>query len=370
MVQVTDQKEAAAIVRSYRQSKEEHVAVIGIASKWDLNMSVDRVLTTHSIGKQSLDFPVKLPHEFCVLDYFQITNIWSAQSNGKKCFMYRLEKIYRDTKSWWAAKDSPDCPYPPIIPQPAVRKTCQHCNEESPKVYEVGWLCLNAGCTRFWILGSKKASEDLAYNKDFLAERTEWPTYIEPPMSIKPELPQSTLEDEPTFAFSRFGWKGIVCPECGRCNARRRWEEWRCESKDCDFVYKVKQPILTHRAVMDGHAVAFTGHAPPKDIIEPPVIKATTEFLGGWRINTYNMLPGNKVVHFQANERVNSVPGGAHELFRAVQKDGVGLQRFPMNVKMGTSSGEPLVTCADDFRFWGIPRLTLLEQLRKYLSLV
>ena len=335
MVQVTDHKEDEANVRSYRQSKEEHVAVIGIASKCDLSCSPDHVLTTYSIGKQSKEFPVKLPHEFCVLDYFQITDIWSAQSNGKKCFVYRLERIYRETKSWWEAKDSPDHPQPAMSPQPAARMTCSTCNVKSPQVYAEGLLCLNAGCTEFWMFGRQKAPENLTYNTEFLAERNQWPDYIEPPMSIIPDLPQSTSEDEATFAYSRFGWKGVVCPQCGRCNLRRRWEEWRCETKGCSFVYEVKQPILTHRAVMDGHAVAFTGHAPPKNIIEPPVTKKATEFVGGWRKTTYMMLPGNKIVHFQANERVNSVPGGAHDLFRAVQKDGVGLERFPMEVKMG-----------------------------------
>jgi hypothetical protein len=303
-----------------------------------LYILVDRALMTRSIGKQCSEFPVPLPHEFCVLDYFQITDIWSAQSNGRKCFLYRLEKIYRETKSWWAAKGSPDRPSPPVFPQQAVRMSCSNCNEESAQVYDAGWLCLNAACTKFWFLNGRKASENLKYNTQYLAERTQWPTYIEPPMSIIPALPQSTVQDEPTFAFSRFGWKGIVCPQCGCCNARRRWEEWRCESKGCTFTYKVKQPILTQRAVMDGHEVAFTGQAPCIDTFVSPVTKRPAEFLGGWRVTTFDMLQDNKIVHFQANERVNAVPGGAHDLFRAVQKDGLGLQRFPMNIKMGESS--------------------------------
>ena len=269
------------------------------------------------------------------MDYFQVTNVWAEKNNGMLCFMYRFEKIDRTVRSWWMPKDSPSRPSPPAYPPAATRNTCVSCGTSHIQIFQ-SWMCLNEDCEDFWVMGGVSAPDELSYNPQFLKERTRWPQNVRPPFDIVPQLPQPNSGSVASNTYSRLCWKGIVCRRCGRCTSRRHWDAWRCETAGCDYTHQLAQPILSPRAVLDGNEVEYIGHAAPLDIIASPVTLEAMQFLGGWRVHTYELCPGNIIVHFHANEAVNSAANGAHDLFKALQKDNcMGLQRFPMKMKIG-----------------------------------
>ena len=281
-----------------------------------------------SIGKQNTRFPVELPHQYCVMAHFQVTDTWAEMNRGKLCFMHRLEKIDRTSKSWWARKDSPDRPMPPAFPSPAFRQTCVNCAHQSTQIYREGWMCLNENCDEFFLLNGAAPSDQLEYNTAFIEERTPWPASAMPPWPLMPELPNA----------SAFAWKGIVCPKCGRCNSRRHWHAWICDTEGCDFVHQLPQPILSAKMLLEGNEIFYDGHALPLDMVKLPVTMRAPEFIGGWRVHTYDLCPGNSIAHYHASEGVNRVPDGSNDLLEALQQQNpMGLQRFPMKMKTGMS---------------------------------
>ena len=90
---------------------------------------------------------------------------------------------------------------------------------------------------------------------------------------------------------------------------------------------------------MDVNDSEIVGHALPMDSFMSPVSVRPPEFNGNWRIHVYDLIPGNSVMHFQANKPLNEAKGGANDLFTDLQRDNsMGLQRFPMKVKTCKSS--------------------------------
>ena len=337
MVQISDHSFHEAAVISFLRNMTFSVPLVLIVGKLDeFEVSTVVSLNLPRIGKKNRACPVEVPHEYNVMDWFQVTDIWAENNNDKVCIKFRFEKLYRETRSWWAMKDSIRPCDQAGFSANATKHTCIDCHTEHKQVFQQGWMCLNENCAKFWVLNGDVPPPDLIYNTEFLRERTQWPKEIMPPFNLRPELPQADGGQDVGYAYSRRAWKGIVCPLCGRCNSRRRWDAWYCETEGCDFVHQLSQPVLSPRAVLHGHEVEYRGHAMPLDSFSAPVTLRKPEFNGEWRIHTYELCPGNTITHFHANESVNATPGGAHDMFMALQMDGgFGLQRFPMTVKTG-----------------------------------
>ena len=236
-------------------------------------------------------------------------------------------------------KDHPSRPNPPIYAPAATRTICPSCNIESIQIFQF-WMCLNEHCGSFWTINGDSPTEELEYNPQFLEERTAWPQNVRAPFEIVPQLPYRNSESADSDAFSRLHWKGVVCRRCGRCNSRRHWDSWRCATARCGYVYQLPQPILSPQAVLDEHEVSYMGHAAPLDTYTLPVTLDPVQFSGEWRIHTYELCPGNVIVHFHANNAANSLTNGANDLFKALQKDNrMGLQRFPLKQHIGSNYG-------------------------------
>ena len=335
-------------------------------------INVHEAYLTISIGRDNLECPTIMPHEYNVLDHFQVTDIWAEKTSlGKVCYKYRLEKIYLHQKSWWAPKGSPEpCPDFSIA---TSTDRCQYCAVISKTIFQK-WICLNAECTSFFkYANGRSPANGLTYNQSFIKERTRWPEEVLPPYSVKPDLLELGALDQATFAFSRAGWKGMVCPTCGRCNSRRDWDAWRCETAECGFVHSVSQPILTPRAVLEGHEIEFSGHALPRDECSMHIKAQRFEFQGNWRISTYELINGNVVTHFQANKPINDARGGPTDLFHDLQKDNVmGLQRHEMKQKTGLClrSSDYYILANNVTRQRNCPCAALLRELCKALLLV
>lgn len=260
-----------------------------------------------------------------------MTNIWTEKSAGSACkagkvaFKFRFEKVNLQNKSWWAPANSP---LPPIEPSlvKARRVACVTCHHQSIQVYEAGWICLNQRCHDFWLLGGRIPPANMTFNPDFLAERTPWPDHVKAPYELVP----TALELERTSSglqHSLSAWKGRPCPLCARCVSRVFWFKWVCS---CGWVDMVKFTPLSYLAVMADHAVEYVGHALPLDQFQNPVIEHLPHFIGHWRLQIFEILPGNIIIHFTANRKLNHQSGGAHDMFKTMQENDIGLQRFAL----------------------------------------
>ena len=264
------------------------------------------------------------------MDYFQVTNVWAEQSNGKVIFKLRFEKIHLGEKSWWAVNGSPPPPQELDFGTKAAQLYCNNCNQPSTQVFQQGWMCLNEECHEFWSMNVVRAPKQLAYNAAFLQERTQWPKALTMPYPLKPEPLAPDTGDDAGYAVSRVCWKCMACPKCGRCNSRVHWDSWRCETGACGFIHSVKQSILSPRAVLGDHEIEYTGHAMLKDTCLSSVTLREHELIGDWRVNTFDLLPGNLVAHFCSNSIINKRPSGPDQLFRDVQSTEINLQRYAL----------------------------------------
>lgn len=334
MQQSSDHRADEPMVKSFRNNMMLKVPVVLIVGK---HPKIKRTISTKVfIGKQNLNCPTEIPHQYCVMDWFQVTDEWMELNNGKKCFKHRLEKLDLTTKSWWAPKGSSGPMVPIVSPKRALRKSCGTCRVQSTQIFEQSWMCLNGDCNLFWRMNSQHPPATLTYNPEFLKERTVWPTHIMPPHDLVQALPELAGEGGAALSYGRYAWKGVPCPNCKNCIPRRHWNRWECDTKDCGFVFQPDQAVLTLREVMDPHDIEYAGHALPRDQWQTPVILREPEFVGNWRVHTYDLGEGNTVTHYMANGAENRKQDGSNNLFENLQKDNaLGLQRFPMKTKTG-----------------------------------
>ncbi|KAI9682656.1 MAG: hypothetical protein M1829_006643 [Trizodia sp. TS-e1964] len=283
------------------------------------------------IGKGNVTCPTSVPHQYNVAAYFHITHVWSERVTGKAIFKVRLEKIKLHEKSWWAVEGSGLPIWPRETPQ-LDTALCEYCNKVSPVAFLVGWMCLHHECKQFWKINGEFVPENIDYDPIFLKSRKPWPSNIRLPFPLTRShamFQEAKIES----TFSRISWKGFVCHRCGLCSSRIHWASWKCQNKECGYSKLVKHPILSVRDVMDPHVVGYPGHALPLDVILPPVTK-TVRFLDNYRIHIYNVPRGGTVMHFLANDAINSRPGGPNDMFDEMQKSDIGLKRGTMSNSM------------------------------------
>ena len=303
------------------------------------------------VGSNNADAPAQIPHRYCVLDHFRVTNVWTEKKDGKIEYKYRFEKVDLATRSWWSPEGAPDpLPLNSRDSRRAHREDCDDCHNESIQVYKEGWMCLNKDCKAFWKQGWKsggsKVHRELTYLQEFVQARLTGTARQTPPFAIKPPPAPANAGNEPTYSFSQMCWKGMVCPDCGRCSSRALWDKWECGNDNCKFVYKLNQPILSSRAVMDPRYPLYQGHALPVGERQDNSIEMGVNFIGHWRVTTYTICPGNTVTHFQSNQPLNELPRGADKIFMEVQKDNcLGLKRHQMSGGIGKSSESISIIC-------------------------
>ena len=279
-----------------------------------------------------------MPHRYNVAGSSMVTCIWSEKIDGMNVSRIRLQKIYLQEPSWYAAQDSPLPPAEHDYVTKAASKTCASCDHSWPQVYRAGWMCLNDDCEEHFSIDGEICT-DLTYNPVWENERTEWPSQVVPPFPLKPAplLSDSnvpSLEEETSLAC----WKGMVCPKCGRCNSRTKWDEWKCFNEACDFECAVKHTVFPPISLVEKHGFEFEGQAISWDTFAAPVTKRETEWPGWWRQSTYDIPGGNVISHFHANAPINRQPGGPNDILEALQGSKLGLERFTMGSASGTPS--------------------------------
>ncbi|OAL66444.1 hypothetical protein A7C99_1830 [Trichophyton rubrum] len=284
------------------------------------------------LGGKNADCRTKVPYNFNVLDFFRITDIWFEQVGKHKGAQMRFEKINLATKSWWSPKGSPD-PIPLEQREsvtPAPDHICLSCSIGTAQVFAQGWMCLNPLCAEFWKMEGSPPPSQLTFAPEFLAKRSKPKNVVLPPCSLVPDLLSTFSNDQTDVTGTRMAWKGIVCPQCRACIARIHWRRWECSTAGCGFQYSPPMNHISLRSVLPDLEMSPSGHklpTVPKDITSMPTI----QYMKNYRKDTF-VLPGAGIVtHFAANRTVNSCPGGPDDLFSLMQREDLGLRRYPIS---------------------------------------
>lgn len=249
--------------------------------------------------------------------------------------------------SWWGIKASPPFTQKPSYTTKALVHACPNCGTSSKQISTAGWKCLNVSCAEFSVLNEQCQQGAPAWNPAFLNERSKWPVSIKAPLQIKP-APPKTLPDGSLMGTSFQAWKGMVCPDCGRCNSRTEWDQWKCETEGCTFELPIQYSIIPLGQLTTDHAFEAEGHAIPFDKCEAPVVLTEAGFHGYWRKATYELFPGNYITHYFANKQINRQPGGADEILEALQGMKLDMKRHPLESSAGKSLHESLFAHAAD----------------------
>ncbi|KAJ9666170.1 hypothetical protein H2201_003603 [Coniosporium apollinis] len=279
------------------------------------------------VGENNPKAPSKVPHSYCVLDWFKPTHIWYEKSKGRKLIRYRFEKLRPDEQSWWAPQGREEPIKFGSLPPPHI-EACPACKIDSPQVYIQGWMCLEPTCARFWKLksGAEPNEPSLAYDPRFVKQKTIWP-HSSAPYSLKPDLMQ--LDAAPLLGqnVSWEAWKGLACPQCGRCSSREAWIGWQCGNPACNFTHELPHALIPARALHDIYHPLSSSYAFSRDLHEPG-ITFQLEFANNYRRNRY-VIPGVEdfVEHWIANKTVNEETGGPDDMWEELQTQDVGLRR-------------------------------------------
>jgi hypothetical protein len=275
--------------------------------------------------------------------YFRITHVWFEKIGVRNGARIRFQKLDLEQKSWWAAEGSQD-PLPISerrFSQPDSR-FCRQCSSPSDQVYSEGWMCLRPQCSAFWKLNGASPPDALTYHPRFLSAREPPDEKIQPQYSLVPDL-LSTLEEAPDVALSRIAWKGIICPLCHKCIARKHWEGWICTdplSNDgagnhlnpCPFRKLITPPVTSLRSVVPDFEVGVIQRAFRP---EPKCIVPKREVTKAYQKFTYTIDNIGTVTHFSANRDVLNQPNGPNDLFRQLQQVNIGLRRYPLQQSVG-----------------------------------
>ena len=284
-------------------------------------------------GADNPHIPSQPPHQYCVLDYFKPTHIWTEKSGKSNIVRYRFEKLNPRKPSWWSAKNQQDPVSLGSLPPPFARM-CGTCAKDSIQIYLNGWMCLSPSCPSFWLILPSSASsphtsprepdeEDLVYDPRFLKLRTPWPNddHDYPLKPATASLSQHAMLGEDTSeAFIR----GLVCPSCGRCTPRLSWTRWECQ---CSWKYAPPHtlvPALSIREPLwplsDTYTCSRGTHSPS--------VRVNVSFAHGYRVNRYS-IPGIEgfVTHMIANQSVVEESSGPDDMFEELQGIDIGLRR-------------------------------------------
>ena len=324
-----------------------------------------------SSGQGNKISPSKLPHYYNVLDWFHITDVWQEKVLGHNdirvaVWKVRLEKIDLSKRSWWSALTAPqrDNGVHPM----AEMHTCSICKLESKVRFNIGPVCLNVSCSKFFDFGVEYDDSSLDYHAAFLDERTK---YIgNPPEPLAPHPPtDEDMAHDNAYGYERLCKRGIVCQKCGCCTRRIEWRQWSCENDKCDYTHRVKQLLVPLSKVVadaiDSAQEIVTGNEQWGDKFKAPHqnIPCSQSIVGSYDLYNYD-LPNESggiagsIRHFKSNRLINLQRDGPNDLFSEVQGSQLDLKRG-VAVHKGSKLNHSII---QQFQ----PFANILQQLKKH----
>ena len=139
--------------------------------------------------------------------------------------------------------------------------------------------------------------------------------------------------------FTKDGWKGMVCPQCGGCSSRTDWNGWFCTTEGCGYTHIPKKPIISAPESLRGTFTRYDGSPPNSSTYDEGYInEADPLFVGHYRITKYTLSKGNFIFHFQANQQIQMAANGPDKLFTLLQQEDIGLKRHVVGSQTGRTA--------------------------------
>ncbi|KAJ5947833.1 hypothetical protein N7466_000848 [Penicillium verhagenii] len=325
-------KSADGVLRLAKNQRIDEYPAKAINFSLNNNIPVGVVL-----GRDNNDLGGKLPHRYNVLSYFRVTDMWYEQIDGFIGLKFRLEKIDMHEKSWWADAATPNplsyrARYPFTLPE---IEECPHCAFDSPQVFQEGWMCLEDSCPEFWKMNGASAPTNLTYHHDWLKARRDPSTVNPPKFELIPNAITEMCRYNKLASTLRDNWRGIVCPLCYKCIQRTQWNGWKCttdpltqsEPGACQFTLMVSLRPVPITSVFEPQVTHLLGNGMRKF----KGAKGDSTSCWPYIKRTYP-LPGiGSVTHFVATRAVWEQPEGVNYLFDTLQREKLGLERYPLN---------------------------------------
>ncbi|THZ06751.1 hypothetical protein D6C95_02271 [Aureobasidium pullulans] len=276
-------------------------------------------------GDRNIQVPSKMPHKYNSLDWYKATHVWT-EKDRYRVIKYRLERLDPSTPSWWVPENTE-----PIVRLgalgPPVRDCCGSCGNQYDQLYLCGWLCLNSKCDKFWRLSDDSIPDaaQLLYDPRFLKQKTPWANEEAPLTFCFPLYFASAIAGED---YKVENLRGLTCPECGKCNARVKWEGWECTH--CGFEHKPVMNLLPAASIQNQNHPVTTAYPSSHDSASPH-IKVSVNFSHNYRWITYKFQVSateeGEVVHGIANQVVREEQEGPNEMWEHLQGNCHGLVR-------------------------------------------
>ncbi|KAJ5737567.1 uncharacterized protein N7483_002692 [Penicillium malachiteum] len=297
------------------------------------NMEQDKAVGL-IISRDNDQLQVELPanHNFNIMAFFRITDVWYEMIDNNPGLKVRFEKVDLSLKSWWAPKGTPPPPTDAerdweIKPDHFV---CPSCRKQSDIIFTDGKICLNADCKRFWFLGNERANGNVTYHPKFLKKRTKAAS-VKCPFPLVPDLIKTLNNGQATGSTYRDNWKGVVCPVCRKCLSRTYWKGWKCDGEGCTWQYLADLDPVSLGSVVgpempnsqEHHAVVGGSYG---DMVSRSVDPTSTPYCKV----TYSIPGVGSVFHYGSRPAINARPGGPNDLFGALQTDDIDLRRYPL----------------------------------------
>ena len=266
-------------------------------------------------------FPVSMDpgHDVWIVDWFFVTDVWPEKRRIRNTmgivWMVRLEKTRLGEMSYWA---EPSQRPPPKVERDFLKKvprsTCSTCLQDSPCIFNEGWICRNEGCGAFWMLGNRVPdTKQLTYSDLWLQQR-EWVNDVAP-QPFYPDFDQwyqanylaphtrNLGEMDPAIikTLSQNLLHGFCCPLCRRVNRRVEWSSWKCRTPSCPFERAGQPPQLDISEI-----VSFD------DMPLPDFTKlngySSTEKRPGFKVYHYMLAEACRVSYFMPDKKTNQLP--------------------------------------------------------------
>lgn len=210
-----------------------------------------------------------------------------------------------------------------------IRRICRFCGNESPLIYEQGWVCTQPYCHMFWMLDDGKHPHDeLTYAQSFLG-LLDLPSMgcrdIRPPLPVGPHSDQITT----TLEFTR----GYHCRTCGRLSCRVKWQYWQCSN--CGGIYHVPGRTRLPNELRIRMKLGFDRHkvSSISGIVKPPFCLYTENRYYGY--SQIFILPDGRgrIHHILGSPLLNT---RANDIFRKYQDQAaegrVSFRRWPIRM--------------------------------------
>lgn len=279
------------------------------------------------MGNRNSKSPSKMPHPFCVLDWFKPTHIWHEKSQGKTIIRFRFEKLNSKTPSWWKPQGVEETVGLGEL-GPAIHAQCTICLKKSAQVFLQGWVCLEPTCSSFWKFsdGTQPNEQKLSYDPRFLKQRTWWPHETEP-QSLVPDITQIAHGSSFGLDVSFAAWRGFVCPRCRRCSSRENWIGWMCKNERCNYTYSIPHQVIRAPALYNAQAPLTNGFSYSM-LSYLPEIQKNLVLCFHYRVNRF-VLPGiaGSIIHLSANRPIIEERGGPNDMWEELQAKEIGLKR-------------------------------------------